>query len=250
MAAKKAAHKKKQTRKSVRKSGGNAPSTAMREKLCHEYLKDYNAYAAARRAGFSDSWARAKASITITKMTPFIKTLQTKKNDQMIMRGIMSQEEVLRGMSNIGRVNALDFISVKPAADGGVSVQLKDITELTREQADAITDVTVEGKRVTYKLPGVTEKMVARAMLAKHWGLTDPKLVQLRITQTIDMNADLRDVDSDKLAMLETQLVEALGPTAFRLLGYRPGEEVIEQPGPAEIADGSLEDEDQDEETR
>jgi hypothetical protein len=225
----------------------------MREKLCHEYVKDYNAYAAALRAGFSESMAKTKSGAMVKQMMPYISKLQAKKNDQLVRRGVMTQDEVLQGMSNIGRVNPLDYIRIVSITKGKKTVlatQLKDITELTREQADAITEITEHGGQVTYKLPGVSEKMAARAFIGKHWGITDPKLVNLRITQNITMNAELKDVDTDKLEELESRMIELLGPAARRLLGYRPGDEDQEQ-APLEIADGALDsDDDEDDEDR
>jgi phage terminase small subunit len=230
------------------------PTTKMREAFGHEYVKDYNAHAAALRAGFSKDYAQGKASALLKEMMPFIERLQSKKNEQLMKRGIMSQDEVLQGMSNIGRVNALDYIRWVPteiregrAKKVVLAAQLKDITELTREQADAISEVYEERGQVRYKLPDVNEKMAARAFLGKHWGLTDPKLINLRISQNMNMNIDLRMVDSDKLELFEKQLVDALGATGLRLLGYRAGEEESEQPmAPLEVE--TVDDEDDEDE--
>lgn len=214
-------------RKPSRKKAAGEPASAMMEKLAHEYLKDRNAYAAAIRAGYSESVAKKKSGDMIKAMMPTIEKLQQRKNEIMLKRGIMSQDEILASMSNIGRVNPMDYITVIPRQVGGelvVGAKLKDFTELTREQADAV-EVFEERGIVKYKLPGITERMSARAFLGKHWGLTDPKLVSLRISQSMSLDVDMRGVDSALLEEFEQKLIEALGPTARRMLGYRDAEE-------------------------
>lgn len=228
-----------------RKAEHPGAASTMLMKLCYEYVKDYNAYQAALRAGYSKSVAQKRSGAMVKKLMPTIEKIQAKKNEQLMVRGVMSQDEVLQGMSNIGRVNPLDYIVIVPDGEGDKArmiAKLKPITELTREQADAITEIREVGGEVHYLLPGLTDKMAARAFIAKHWGLTDPKLVSMRVTQHFNLNADLKDVDSSKLEQLENQLFDLLGPAiSRRLIGYRPGEEE-QAPIEPEIIDDDDED--------
>jgi hypothetical protein len=223
-----------------RKSEHPGAATTMLMKLAYEYVKDRNAYQAALRAGYSESVAKKKSGAMVKQLAGTIERLQEKKNQAMMMRGVMSQDEVLQGMSNIGRVNALDYVVIVPIGEGKNArhvAKLKPISELTREQADAITEIREVGGEVLYALPGITDKMAARAFIGKHWGLTDPKLINMRVTQNFNLNADLKDVDSDKLEALENQMFELLGPAiSRRLIGYKPGEEE-EEPIEPEVID-------------
>lgn len=123
----------------------------------HEYLVDLNATQAAIRAGYSAKTAEVQGPRLLGNVR--IAAEIQKGMDRRAARVDIKADQVLAEVARLAFANMLDFI--KPTADGGAVV---DLSKLSREQAAAIQEVTVdqymegsgeaarEVKRIRFKL--------------------------------------------------------------------------------------------------
>lgn len=134
-----------------------------------EYLVDRNATRAAIAAGYSERTARQVGSRLLTNVD--IREAVDGATIQRANRLDLSADKVLIELSRLGFSNMLDYITVQ----GGDA--FVDLSKLTKDQAAAIQEVTVEDytdgrsekardiRRVKLKL---TEKLGALELLGKH----------------------------------------------------------------------------------
>jgi phage terminase small subunit len=101
-----------------------------------EYLKDLNATQAAIRAGYSEKTARQIGARLLTNVV--IAEAIATKAQKKIDRIEITSDRVLNELAMMGFANMLDYISVQ---NGDAFV---DLSQLTREQAAAIQEITVE----------------------------------------------------------------------------------------------------------
>jgi phage terminase small subunit len=139
------------------------------QRFVEEYLVDLNAARAARRAGYSGGYGRK-----LVHRSEVAEAITTAMNERSRRTGISADEVVLE-LARIGRANLMDYITVQ--ADGTAYV---DLTDLDREQAAALAEITVdeyaEGrgakaravKRVRIKL---MDKRAALVDLGRHLGM-------------------------------------------------------------------------------
>jgi phage terminase small subunit len=147
--------------------------TAKQDRFCREYLTDLNATQAAIRAGYSPKTANQQASRLLAKVKVQDRIAELQKT--VADRLDLSAERVLRELALLGFANMADFITTQD--DGSAYV---DLSSLTREQAAAIAEVTVdeytEGrgedaravKRTRFRL---SDKRAALVDLGRHLGL-------------------------------------------------------------------------------
>lgn len=142
-------------------------------RFVQEYLKDLNAKQAATRAGYSEHTAESQGSrlLSNAKVAEAIAKGQAK----LAEKAGVTVERIVAEYAKIGFANMLDYIRVTPEGDGWV-----DLSSLTREQAAAIGEMTVEDykdgrgddardvRRVKFKL---SDKKAALDSLAKHLGM-------------------------------------------------------------------------------
>lgn len=107
------------------------------ERFVAEYLIDLNATQAAIRAGYSPRSANEQGARLLAKASVAASVAEGKRA-QVEKLGI-SAERVLRELSLIGFSNMADYMSV--GSDGDPFL---DFSALTRDQAAALTEVTVE----------------------------------------------------------------------------------------------------------
>lgn len=109
-----------------------------RRRFVREYLKDLNATEAAKRAGYSEHTAHVQGSRLLKNAR--IAQLLVETGKKLDDSSIMNAKEVLAELTKLSRYNMADFM--RTGEDGqprGV-----DISELTRDQAAAIQEVTVD----------------------------------------------------------------------------------------------------------
>jgi phage terminase small subunit len=167
--------------------------TKKQELFVAEYLVDLNATRAAKAAGYSAKGA----DVTGSKMLVNPKVAQeiAKKQGKRLEKLDITAEKVLQELALLGFSNMLDYISV--GETGAIKV---DLSKLTREQAAAIQEVTVEEftertgeddngkpwfenvKRVKFKL---NDKRGSLELLGKHLKLFTDK-VELGGSLTVD----------------------------------------------------------------
>ena len=150
--------------------------TAKQRRFVEEYLLDANATQAAIRAGYSESNARQQGHRLLTKAN--VADAIEKAQAERAERVQVTADEVLAELKKLGFSNMLDYATVQ--ADGTAYV---DLSSLTREQAAAIQEMTVdeytEGrgedarpvKKVKVKL---VDKKGTLELLGRHLGLFKP----------------------------------------------------------------------------
>src|SRR5688572_28066046 len=151
--------------------------TPKQEKFCQTYIETGNASEAYRKAY---SAANMKDKQVWEESCKLLKTPKVSQRVELLREGIQKRHEitvdrVIRELALIGFSNMLDY--VQPQDDGTAYV---DLSKLTRDQAAAISEVTVESytegggeeakpvKRVKFKL---SDKRAALVDLGKHLGM-------------------------------------------------------------------------------
>jgi len=143
------------------------------ETFCDEYLVDLNATQAAIRAGYSQKTAQEQSARLLSKaivQDHLSRRMKDRKN-----RTEITQDSVLKELAKIGFANMMDYMTCLPGQD-----PFLDFSKLTRDQAAALIEVTVEDyyegrgedarevKRVKFKL---ADKKGALVDIGKHLGM-------------------------------------------------------------------------------
>ena len=116
---------------------GRRKLTIMQRLFVGEYLIDLNATKAAERAGYSSKTAQEQASRLLSNAMVSAEIARIQK--ERFQRLGITAEQVLRELALIGFANMLDFVTITP--DGEARV---DLSRLTRDQAAAISEITVD----------------------------------------------------------------------------------------------------------
>ena len=182
--------------------------TAKQERFVAEYLVDLNATQAAIRAGYSPRTAKQMGTENLAK--PVLAAAIQKAMAERGKRTEIEADAVIRELAKIGFANMLDYITIGKDGDPYV-----DLSKLTREQAAAIGEVTVEDftdgrgegardvRRVKFKL---ADKRGALVDLGRHFGLFTDKAV-------VNVNHGIQDMNDDELLARAKQLADRLGIT-------------------------------------
>lgn len=149
------------------------PLTPRQAAFIQEYLVDLNATQAAIRAGYSERTARATGAENLTK--PDIAAAIQAAQEARAERLQIDADTVLQEIAKLAYVNMRDFIRITPNGDAYI-----DLSDLTRDQAAALAEITVEDfldgrsedarevRRVKIKL---ADKKGSLELLGKHLGL-------------------------------------------------------------------------------
>lgn len=142
-----------------------------------EYLRDQNATQAATRAGYRGGTHHgAKQSAHRLMQNPEIKAMIDAKLQKKAERLELQADNIIKELGLLGFSNMLDYIS--PQGDGTAFV---DLSKLTREQAAAIQEVTVDSytdgkgedarevKRVKFKLADKRGPLVDLGKFVHRW---------------------------------------------------------------------------------
>ncbi len=179
-----------------------------------EYLIDLNATKAAERAGYSKKTATVQGArlLTNVKVAAEISALQSRRFQKLSI----TVERVLDELALLGFANMLDYITV--GANGEAKV---DLSKLTRDQAAAIGEISVEEftertgeyedgkptfenvKRTRFKL---TDKRAALVDLGKHLKLFTDRVERTNILSIKDLSdEELQAIldDDDELGIGE-----------------------------------------------
>lgn len=155
--------------------------TAKQQRFVEEYLVDLNATQAAIRAGYSKRTAYSVGNENLNK--PEIAAAIQEARDKQAKRTEITADRVLRELAKMGFSNMLDYATVQP--DGYAYI---DLADLTRDQAAAIQEMTIDEyvdgtgedarpvKRVRVKL---ADKKASLELLGKHLGIFDERLRHL-----------------------------------------------------------------------
>jgi phage terminase small subunit len=138
-----------------------------------EYLVDLNATQAAIRAGYSARTARSIGQENLTK-PDIAAAIEAAQRSQSARTGITA-DMVIAELAKIGFANMADYMKATPGGDPYL-----DFAALTRDQAAALQEVTIEDyvagrgdnardvKRVKFRL---ADKRAALVDLGRHLGM-------------------------------------------------------------------------------
>ncbi len=144
--------------------------TPKQQRFVDEYMIDLNATAAAKRAGYSEDTAAEQASRLLKNVK--VSAAVAERRAKMSERLEITAERVLRELALIGFANMHDYIRLTDDGDAYV-----DLSALSRDQAAAINEVTVEDfkdgrgedardvRRIKFKL---SDKRAALVDLGRH----------------------------------------------------------------------------------
>lgn len=147
--------------------------SAKQQRFVEEYMIDLNATQAAIRAGYSEKTAKVIGSENLSK--PAIAAAIAAKREKLAQKAEITAEKVLQELALIGFSNMQDYM--RAGSDGDPYL---DFSGLTREQAAALAEVTVEDfkegrgesardvRRVKFKL---SDKRQALVDIGKHLGM-------------------------------------------------------------------------------
>lgn len=115
--------------------------TAKQEQFCYEYVKSFNATAAAIASGYSEKTAYSIGSENLRK--PEVQ----KKIGELTKGGIMLPEEIQKRMTDIARTRLNDFIVAKTAVyTPKVKVGLDELISRLRTEIDFEDDFALQAK--------------------------------------------------------------------------------------------------------
>lgn len=116
-----------------------AKLTEKQERFVREYIIDLNATAAYQRAGYVATGAAARANacrlLTNANVSERIAELQKESFE----RAAITADRVLEELAKLGFSNMLDYVNVGTNGDAYV-----DLRRMTRDQAAAVQEITVE----------------------------------------------------------------------------------------------------------
>lgn len=148
------------------------------QRFVDEYLVDRNATQAAIRAGYSQKTATVIGAENLTK--PNIQEAIKLGEAEIAERTKITQDRVMKELEKIGFSNMLDYITITNGGD-----PVTDFSALTRDQAAAISEITVEEytegrgedarnvKRTKFKL---SDKRSALVDMGRHLGMFKDKV--------------------------------------------------------------------------
>lgn len=177
--------------------------TEKQKAFVREYLVDLNATQAAIRAGYSEKTARQAGHRMLTNVD-IQQAIQSalQKREQKLE---ITQQSVVNELAKIGFANMADYMRVGPGGDPAL-----DFSKLTRDQAAALSEVTVEDftdgrgedarevRRVKFKL---ADKRAALVDIGRHLGMFPNKL---EIKGKVQVDHSLQGMTDDDLLAIAT----------------------------------------------
>jgi len=162
--------------------------SAKQEKFVKEYLVDCNGTQAAIRAGYAKNSANEQAARLLAKDS--IQAAVDKLKVKQQKRTQITADRVLQEVERLGMSQLSDYVKWGP--DG---VVLKDSSELTPDQAAAVSEVTQtytkDGGSIKFKLH---DKGKMLELLGKHLSLFNEKVDHAPIVINVNLPDDV-DVD-------------------------------------------------------
>ena len=181
--------------------------TPKQQRFVEEYLIDLNATKAYIRAGFSEKHAHTNAAKLLQNTT--IADAIAKAQNKRAERTEITQDMVLQELAKIGFSNMLDYMTKTDSGD-----LVPDFSALTRDQAAAISEITVETytegrgedaeevKRVKFKLG---DKRAALVDMGRHLGMFKDKIEHSGKIEISDISDDALD---KRIQELESRVMQ------------------------------------------
>lgn len=133
------------TIKTNERSGRMAKLTAKQQRFVDEYLIDCNATQAAIRAGYSTESAKVIGCENLTK--PNIAEAIQKRMSEKEQESIMSQDEVLKHLTSIGRGEPQEYSSENTKSKNGVETTTISTGSSTPQTEERLRAIELIGKR-------------------------------------------------------------------------------------------------------
>lgn len=192
----------------VRVDGGaRVTISPKQQRFVREYLVDLNGTQAAIRAGYSMRSAGVIAAEHLAK--PKISAMIAEAQAELSRRAEITIEAVLRELAKIGFANMADYMRTTSNGDPYL-----DFGSLTRDQAAALSEVTIEEyvdgrgtgarevKRTKFKLH---DKRAALYDIGRHLGMFKDKLdVNVKVTLERLVSESLAATSAPKVVEHET----------------------------------------------
>ena len=231
--------RRKQHSKRIVLSGQEQPRTKKEVKFCEQYIKHRDPNKAALEAGYSKSTIAktSKHLALLNRFNAYISARLETREKAIAERYALSQEMIIEEMRAIAFANPLDYIKIEEreitVSKNGEKKRTeirkfavrKDITELTRSQAAAISNVKVmiDGS-VVYDLPDQYVKYPYLKDLGKHLGLFHSKLIQEHRFRQGVKEIDLSTLPTDELVKMESMLLSVMTEEERKSLGIYEGD--------------------------
>lgn len=178
----------------------------------HEYIKDQDARAAGRRAGFSEKWCKQYSYQHLKNNQPYLAWLGTQVAHEAAKQIAIELDPVLQEIAKIAFANEWDYLLpvVKQAGDGTstTTMRRKRLDELTKDQMIAIRVFRRPSGKLDYALRNKEGRLVD---LGKHLGAWNEKLILEHRHAHLHAHLDLSKVPIDQLTSLEAQLEQMMG---------------------------------------
>ncbi|QNO17345.1 terminase small subunit [Caproicibacterium amylolyticum] len=153
--------------------------TEKQKRFADEYLKDLNATAAARRAGYKDP-NFGRQLLTKTNVSEYIqKRMQAQQS-----RTEITQDRVLQELAAIGFARGTDYAQVTKSG----AVAIKPTDQLNDQQKAAVTGIKETQAGVEVKL---ADKVKALELLGKHLGMFDGASQSADIEDLADLRKEV-----------------------------------------------------------
>lgn len=198
---------------------GHAQLTDRERRFVREYLVDLNGSAAAARAGYASKAVRQTAYKLMKR--PRVKAAVDAAMAARARRLKITADRVLGELALLGFANFMDYFT--PQADGTAHV---DLSRLTRDQAAAIAEVTVEefvsgrgaaGREVRRVKVKLADKSRNLELIGKHLGM---------FTRTTERNREEQEETGGDVKLSDLELAQ-------RILGLlaRSGQDDADEAG-------------------
>jgi phage terminase small subunit len=192
--------------------------TAKQIRFIEEYLVDLNATQAATRAGYSAKTAYS-AGQRLLKHVEVAEAISAARKAQA-ERTEVSADAVIAELAKLGFANMADYMKAGPNGDPYL-----DFSKLTRDQAAALIEVTVDDyidgrgedsravRRVKFKL---ADKRAALVELGRHFGIFQPDRAEITFR-----NVEPEDLTDDEI----DRRLAAIGARRAAIRARRGGRE-------------------------
>lgn len=172
-----------------------------------EYLKDMNATQAARRAGYSPKSSPRQGQENLQK--PLIAAAIADGHKKIEEKFSVTVDEIARELHALGFANMQDYMKV--GADGD---PVLDYSKLTRTQAAALQEVTVEDYKDGRGKKARDVRKVRFKLADKRASLLDLARVTGNITDKIDLKGEItvtpKQAEEEMRALSDEELAQVL----------------------------------------
>lgn len=179
-------------------------------KFLQEYLKDHNARGAARRAGFSEKWAKNHSYSHLQRNEAYLAHLGKAVAREAAKLIAIDLEPVLQELAHIAFANEFDYLTFEKTTAGTEMIaRKKRLDELTREQMIAIRVFKRPDGTLDYTLRNKEGRLID---LGKHLGAFNEKLILEHRHAHMHAHLDLSRTSQKDLDAIEAELEKMLTP--------------------------------------